>query len=312
MHANHYRLRPQKYGGFAMRNDMRGSAAVRSITALVLALCLLVSALPAAFAGTSVGSTPSSVAASATKTYIKLSKNVLFFTGTKYGDGTLVQPAVGSICQLVSDNWYTASDGLGYYGVYYMNQRYNVLRTDVVSDIMTAAEVESYITGTLWKQSVYTTLRKSMDLVGDIRVHAVQLALSRIGYYTGKLDGSYGSATHDAVKKFQKAYGLDADGSAGPLTQPVLFSLASGGTATGGSTSGSVSGSTSTGSTSSGVSAPSSGSLTTNVSVNLRKNASTSSARLAVVPRAAKLSYTDTTTKNGVTWFKVEYAGLDG
>ena len=231
-----------------MRNDTRGFAVLRSVTALALVLCMMLSLIPAGLAASSVASSPSGLSASAVKTYIKLSKSVLFFTGSEYGDGTIIQPAVGSVCQLVSDNWYTPGDGLGYYGVYYNNQRYNVLRTDVMNDIMTAAELEAYITGTLWKQSVYTTLRKSMNLVGDVRVHAVQLALQKVGYYTGKLDGTYGSGTHEAVKKFQKAHGLDADGSAGPLTQPVLFALASGSTAGSGSTS---SGSTSSGSASS-------------------------------------------------------------
>ena len=43
---------------------------------------------------------------------------------------------------------------------YYLNTRYNVLRTDIQGDIMTAAEVETYITGTLWKQTTYSTLRE--------------------------------------------------------------------------------------------------------------------------------------------------------
>ncbi len=294
---------------FAMRNDTRGFAALRSITALALVMCLLVTAFPADFAR--AASTPDQLVASNTKVYIKLSRSVLFFTGTTYGNGTLIQPAVGSVCQLYTDQWYTASDGLDYYSVYYMNKRYNVLRTDVAGDIMTAAQLDAYITGTLWKQSVYSTLRLNMDLVGDVRVHAVQLALSRLGYYKGALDGEYGKGTADAVKQFQKAYGLGSDGSAGPLTQPVLFSLASGGSATPGGSSGSTGGSSS-GSASSGSTAPASGTLTTTTSVNLRLKASTSSSRLAIVPAGAKLDYSETAVKNGVTWFKVEYNGLDG
>lgn len=51
--------------------------------------------------------------------------------------------------------------------------------------------------------------------MGDIRVHAVQLALSRLGYYTGALDGDYGEKTNEAMKQFQRKNGLDPDGSAG-------------------------------------------------------------------------------------------------
>ena len=113
--------------------------------------------------------------------------------------------------------------------------------------------------------------------MGDIRVHAVQLALSRLGYYTGALDGDYGEKTNEAMKQFQRKNGLDPDGSAGPLSQPVLFALASGSTVpgTGGSSGGGSSssgGSSGSGSTSNGSTAPSSGTLKTTASVNLRKS----------------------------------------
>ena len=62
----------------------------------------------------------------------------------------------------------------------------------------------------------------------------------------------------------------------------------------------------------SGSTAPSSGTLKTTASVNLRKSASTSSARLAVVPKGVNLSYTETYVKSGVTWFKVRYNSLTG
>ena len=221
------------------------------------------------------------------------------------------------MCQLYSENYYTASDGLQYHSLYYLNTRYNVLRTDIQGDIMTAAETETYITGTLWKQTAYSTLRERDGLVGDIRVHAVQLALSRLGYYTGALDGDYGEKTNEAMKQFQRKNGLDPDGSAGPLSQPVLFALASGSTVpgTGGSSGGGSSssgGSSGSGSTSNGSTAPSSGTLKTTASVNLRKSASTSSARLAVVPKGVNLSYTETYVRSGVTWFKVRYSSLTG
>lgn len=302
-----------------MRNDHRTkktfAAAPRPLLALVLAVCLLVCALPTAWAS-SVGSGPSSLSRSTTPTYIKLSRSVLIFQGDTYGNGASLTLTAGTVCQLYSENYYTASDGLQYHSLYYLNKRYNVLRTDIQGDIMTSAEVESYITGTLWKQTAYSTLRERDGLVGDIRVHAVQLALSRLGYYSGALDGDYGEKTNTAMKEFQRANGLDPDGSAGPLSQPVLFALASGSAVTGGGTtsggsssSGSSSGS---GSTSSGSTSPSSGTLKTTASVNLRKNASTSSARLAVVPKGVNLSYTETYVKSGVTWFKVRYNSLTG
>ncbi len=290
-----------------MRNQMKRTPAkaLKSLAAMMLVLCLLVGMVPVAFAAQSAGATPDYVSPSRVKTYVKLSAAVPFFTGTLYKTGTVITPVAGTVCQLVSDDWYTGSDGKAYYSVYYLSTRYNVLKSDVEKDILTEAALNEYITGTLWKQTTYATLRKNMNLKGDVRVHAVQLALQKLGYYDGDLDGSYGNQTHNAVYKFQKANKLDPDGSAGPATQPKLFALASG-TAAGGSSS---SGSSSSGSSSSAVT----GTLRTISQVNLRKYASTGSARLASVPKNINLSYDDVyTASNGVKWYQVRYAGQTG
>ncbi len=57
---------------------------------------------------------------------------------------------------------------------------------------------------------------------GD-EVVAIQQALSTLGYYKGSLDGDYGKATEEAVKKFQKNRKLSTDGVAGPGTLSALF-----------------------------------------------------------------------------------------
>ena len=46
----------------------------------------------------------------------------------------------------------------------------------------------------------------------------VQKRLKKWGYYTGAVDGINGPLTKSAVKKFQRKYGLTADGVVGPLT----------------------------------------------------------------------------------------------
>lgn len=46
----------------------------------------------------------------------------------------------------------------------------------------------------------------------------VQTVLKKWGYYTGVVDGINGPKTKEAVKKFQRKYGLTADGIVGPLT----------------------------------------------------------------------------------------------
>lgn len=49
-------------------------------------------------------------------------------------------------------------------------------------------------------------------------VRAVQDSLSKLGYYKGAVDGTYGSDTADAVRKFQSAVGIRADRVVGPDT----------------------------------------------------------------------------------------------
>jgi len=54
------------------------------------------------------------------------------------------------------------------------------------------------------------------------QVKVLQRALARLGYSTGKVDGSYGPATQAAVQRFQRAKGLTADGVAGAKTLQAL------------------------------------------------------------------------------------------
>lgn len=56
---------------------------------------------------------------------------------------------------------------------------------------------------------------------GD-KVKELQQKLKRWGYYTGSIDGIFGSGTQAAVKNFQKKNGLTADGIVGPKTAAAL------------------------------------------------------------------------------------------
>ena len=53
-------------------------------------------------------------------------------------------------------------------------------------------------------------------------VTTIQDKLSRWGYYSGKVDGVYGSKTVEAVKYFQRKNGLAVDGKCGPKTLAAL------------------------------------------------------------------------------------------
>ena len=59
-------------------------------------------------------------------------------------------------------------------------------------------------------------------------VTQIQTKLKRWGYYTGSVDGIYGSQTRDAVKYFQRKNGLTVDGIAGPATLKAMGIYSSG------------------------------------------------------------------------------------
>ena len=54
-------------------------------------------------------------------------------------------------------------------------------------------------------------------------VYNLQARLFELGYYNGRIDGRYSSETTAAVKAFQKANGLSADGIAGSGTLSILY-----------------------------------------------------------------------------------------
>jgi peptidoglycan hydrolase-like protein with peptidoglycan-binding domain len=55
------------------------------------------------------------------------------------------------------------------------------------------------------------------------KVKKLQIALHRLGYFSGPVTGFYGPITTKAVKKFQRAAGLHPDGIWGPLSQAALL-----------------------------------------------------------------------------------------
>lgn len=70
----------------------------------------------------------------------------------------------------------------------------------------------------------YYTAHAANITAGDTKANitAVQQKLSAWGYYTGKVDGIWGSKTLAAVKYFQRKNGLIADGVVGPKTAAAM------------------------------------------------------------------------------------------
>jgi len=62
---------------------------------------------------------------------------------------------------------------------------------------------------------------------GERGAHVVKLqqALAFLGYYSGKIDGSYGAQTTEAVKRLQRNRGMKQDGIAGAATIRVIFGV---------------------------------------------------------------------------------------
>ncbi|MDR1849543.1 MAG: VWA domain-containing protein [Zoogloeaceae bacterium] len=56
----------------------------------------------------------------------------------------------------------------------------------------------------------------------DFMVEKLQKTLAAKGFYKGKITGEYNAELEEAVKAFQKANSIDADGIAGPVTQRAL------------------------------------------------------------------------------------------
>jgi peptidoglycan hydrolase-like protein with peptidoglycan-binding domain len=67
-----------------------------------------------------------------------------------------------------------------------------------------------------------TTSTTQTAAISDPAVVNLQKAMTRLGYYSGPIDGVYGDATTAAVTAMQKALGVTPDGVYGPATDAAL------------------------------------------------------------------------------------------
>lgn len=77
----------------------------------------------------------------------------------------------------------------------------------------------------LFGTSTSSTAGSKVNLTSD-EIRQLQENLKRLGFYeSGSVTGNYGTLTEEAVRQFQRKYGLDADGIAGTKTLAKIQSL---------------------------------------------------------------------------------------
>ena len=135
-------------------------------------------------------------------------------------------------------------------------QQANGLTADGKAGVKTLAQLYSgsSVSGSTSETAsseIYTAKNPNTLQSGDSgsKVTQLQNALKLLGFYTGGVDGKFGSGTKKAVMQFQRVNGLTVDGLAGTQTQKLLYSQVDSGVSGGSSSSGSSSsGSSSSGS----------------------------------------------------------------
>jgi len=65
-------------------------------------------------------------------------------------------------------------------------------------------------------------IQPQTDPAAAVQIKNIQSALTKAGFYKGKIDGIMGAKTKKAIKDFQSSKGLKPDGIAGPKTLKAL------------------------------------------------------------------------------------------
>lgn len=146
-----------------------------------------------------------------------------FYTGGvdgKFGSGTRA-----AVIQFQRTNGLTA-DGLA--GTKTQQLLYSQVNSGISGDNSSSSSSSSSSSASGFTR----TLRKGYT---GTDVISVQQKLKDLGFYTGSVDGVYGTGSMAAVKAFQRQNGLTADGLVGSRTHAVLMSATSGSTSNSGS-----------------------------------------------------------------------------
>ena len=133
-------------------------------------------------------------------------------------DGEFGRASVNALKNFQTNNGLTSDGvaGTGTYKVLYSSAAIPFTVETPTPEVIPTATPTPAPTSSNWK-----TLREGMS---GSEVKQLQENLIQLGYLSGKPDGKYGADTTAAVKAFQKANKLTADGVAGPTTQKAIYS----------------------------------------------------------------------------------------
>lgn len=103
----------------------------------------------------------------------------------------------------------------------FKNKRISINKQKVISVTMILAVITIFVSyNVFFRNNEVYGLSKYGSRGEEVRT--IQEKLKRWGYYSGNVDGIYGSQTVSAVKRFQQKNGLQVDGIAGPKTLSAM------------------------------------------------------------------------------------------
>ena len=130
-----------------------------------------------------------------------------------------IYSATDKVCRLYEQPYYCNVDARFNYAMA-LGQEIGVAAASPAPPVEEeVAEKEKPADASFWPPRM---IDKSMT-GADITV--LQAILTARGYYTGPLDGLFGDALDEAVRRFQREHDLDPDGVVGPLTWHKLLEM---------------------------------------------------------------------------------------
>lgn len=105
--------------------------------------------------------------------------------------------------------------------IQYLQNRINQLESELQEKDQKISGLENEL-DKFEKGQPINIYREEDKAVAQLSIKQIQKALKNAGFYKGPIDGKAGRKTREAIKGFQKAKGLKADGLVGTKTSKEL------------------------------------------------------------------------------------------